>query len=119
MHGLGGPGLQMIRFVTSTEVWAERMDDKLCVPNQWPLMLVDLLVDREGAVLISNVVGVSKTTARDLGYQGVYEYSFEDLPEEIIAAIEQHFKNALVEVRQRLDALLSDVVKPRLMLIKK
>jgi hypothetical protein len=105
--------------VTPTEGWAERMGDQLCVPNQWPLMLVDLLVDQEGVVLISSVVGVSRLSARDLGYQGVYEYSFEDLPEGIVAAIERHFNDALVEVRQRVDVLLSDVVKPRLTLIKK
>ena len=57
--------------------------------------------------------------SRDLAFQGVYEYSFKDLPEGIIAAIEQHFKNVLVDLRQRVDALLSDVIKPRLMLIKK
>ena len=52
----------------------------------------------------------SAPTSRARGYQGVYEYSFEDLPEGIIAAIEQRFKNALVDVGQRADALLSEVV---------
>jgi hypothetical protein len=119
VHLLHGTGLQMDRFVTPTEGWAERMGDKLCVPNQWALMLIDLLVDHEGAVLMSSVVGISPASARDLAFQGVYEYSFEDLPEGIIAAIEQHFRNALVDVRQRVDDLLSNVTKPRLMLIKK
>jgi hypothetical protein len=119
VHFLHGTDLQMARFTTPTEGWAERMGDKLCVPNQWALMLIDILVDDEGIVLMSSAVGVSATSARDLAFQGVYEYSFEDLPEEIIAGIEQHFRNALVEVRQHVDGLLSNVSKPRLVLIKK
>jgi hypothetical protein len=55
------------------------MDDKLCVPNQWPLMLIDLLVE-EGEVLLSGVLGVSARTARDLAFQGICQYSFDDLP---------------------------------------
>lgn len=82
-------------------------------------MLVDVLVDDEGVVLMSSVVGVSQTGARDLAFQGVYDYSFEDLPEGIIAAIEQHFRNAMVDVRNRVGALLTNVTKPRLMLIKR
>jgi hypothetical protein len=82
-------------------------------------MLIDLLVDREGVVPMSSVVGISPASARDLAFQGVYEYSFEDLPEGIVAPIEQHFRNALVDVRRRVDALLSNVTKPRLMLIEK
>ena len=92
MHVLHGTGLHMIRFVTPTEGWTERMDDKLCVPNQWPLMLVDVLVDHEGVVLMSSAVGISPRSARDLAFQGVYEYSFEDLPEGVVAAIERHFE---------------------------
>jgi hypothetical protein len=47
VHVLPGTGLQMERFVTPTKGWAERMGDKLCVPNQWTLMLIDLLVDNQ------------------------------------------------------------------------
>jgi hypothetical protein len=108
----------MERFVTPTYGWAERMGDKLCVPDQWPLMLVDLLVDDEG-VLMSGVVGVPQTSARGLAFQGVYQYSFEDLPEGVIAAIEQHFRNAMVDIRTRVDTLLTNVTKPRLTPIKK
>jgi hypothetical protein len=68
---------------------------------------------------MSGVVGISPASARDLEFQGVYEYSFEDLPEGVIAAIEQHSRDAQVDERQRVDALLSTVTKPRLMLIKK
>jgi len=95
------------------------MGDKLCVPNQWALMLIDLLIDKEGVVLMSSVVGVSQGSARDLEFQGIYQYAFKDLPEGIISAIEQHFRNAMVDVRNRVDALLTNVTKPRLMLIKK
>ena len=96
--------LHMERFVTPTEGWAERMGDKLCVPTQWALMLIDLLVDKEGVVLMSGVVGVSERTARDLEFKGVYHYAFKDQPDGIIAAIEQHFRNSMVDVRKRLDA---------------
>jgi hypothetical protein len=119
VHFLHANGLQMLRFVTPTEGWAERMGDKLCVPTQWASMLIDLLVDDAGEVLMSSVVGVSQTSAQELAFQGVYQYSFEDLPEGIIAAIEQHFRNAMADLRNRMDALLTNVTKPRLTLIKK
>ena len=62
---------------------------------------------------------IIKGSARDLAFQGVCDYSFDDLPEGIITAIEQHFRNGMVDVRNRVDALLTKVTKPRLMLIKK
>ena len=118
MHILYGKSTQFVRFVTPTENWAERMDDKLCVPSQWPLMLIDLLVD-EGEVLMSSVLGISAKTAGDLAFQGMCQYSFDDLPEDIVAAIEQHFRKARVELKGRMDALTANVIKPRLTLVKR
>ena len=118
MHFLSGKGKQFVRFVTPTEKWAERVDDKLCVPSQWPLMLIDLLVE-EGEVLLSSVLGVSARTGRNLAFQGIYRYSFDDLPEDVVAAIEQHFHKARVELRGRTEALLANVTKPRLTLVKR
>ncbi len=118
MHFLYGKSTQFVRFVTPTENWAERMDDKLCVPSQWPLMLIDLLVDGR-QVLLSGVLGVSARAARDFAFQGIYQYSFDDLPEDVVAAIEQHFRKARVELRGRTEALLAKVTKPRLTLVKR
>ena len=69
-------------------------------------------------MLLSSVLGVSARTARDLAFQGIYQYSFDDLPEDVVAAIEQHFHKARIELRARTDALLANVTKPRLTLVK-
>jgi len=95
------------------------MDDTICVPREWPLMLIDLLVDPDGDVRMSSALGVSARSARDLALQGIYQYSFDDLPEDIVAAIELHFRLALADLRSRVDSLLTNVTKPRLMLVKK
>jgi len=118
MYFLYGERAQLIRFVTPTENWPERMDNKICVPSQWPLMLVQLLI-QEGQGNMSSVLGVSPRTARDLAMQGIYQYSFDDLLDDVVAAIEQHFNSALVDLQNPVDALLVNVIKPRLTLIKK
>ena len=57
-----GTVLQTDRFITPQEGWADRMGEKLCVPNQWALMLIDIPVNDAGAVRMSSVVGISATS---------------------------------------------------------
>ena len=61
---------------------------------------------------MSSTLGVSARSARDLALQGIYQYSFDDLPEDIVAAIELHFRLALADLRSRVDSLLTNVTKP-------
>jgi len=112
-------GMNLFRFLTTTEGWAERMGNAIAVPNHWPLMLVELLCDQDGAVCLSSATGVPKSTVRTFLYQGVYCYEFGELPDAIVSAIDEHFQNVLEEVRNRMDSLLPKPPKPRLVLVKR
>ena len=112
-------GMSLLRFLTPTEGWAERMGNAIAVPNQWPLMLVELLCDEDGAACLSIATGVPKNMVRTFLYQGIYCYEFGELPDAIISAIDQHFQNVLEEVRNCMDSLLPRPPKPRLVLVKR
>ncbi len=112
-------GLNPFRFLTPTEGWAERMGNAIAVPDQWPWMLVELLLDDNGAACLSSVTGVPKSVVRPFLYQGIYCYDFGELPDAVVSAIDRHFENVLEEVRNRMSALVPEPPKPRLMLVKK
>ena len=52
----------MDRLLTPTEGWAELMGDRLCVPNQWPLMLVgrSSMMSNLGQLLLVKEVSLMK-----------------------------------------------------------
>ena len=50
----------------------------MCVTTQRALTPIYLLLDAEGAVLMSSAIGLSQTSAQDLAFRGLYQYSFED-----------------------------------------
>lgn len=112
-------GMNRLCFVTPTEGWAERMENALGVPSQWPVMLVELLVGEDGAVWMSSATGVSRNSVRAFQWQGIYYYNFRELPDSTVRAIEQHFEDVLNEIRQRVNALMPEPTKPRLVLVKK
>lgn len=119
MHILKLKGMNLLCFVTPTAGWAERMENALGVPSQWPVMLVELLVAEDGAVWMSRATGVSRNSVRAFQLQGIDYYDFGELPDSIVRAIEQHFEDVLNEVRPRVNALMPEPTKPRLVLVKK
>jgi hypothetical protein len=111
-------GVTLVRFVTTTHGWAERARNHICVPDKWPLMLVELLVAEGGEVLLSTAVGIPKGSAHPLEEQGLYYYDFAELPETIVTAVTAHFRNVYKELLRRVDTLLPGAPKPRLTLVK-
>lgn len=108
----------LVRFVTTTEGWAELARNHICVPNKWPFMVVELLVGDDGAILMSTAVGIPKACVKALHYQGLYYYGLDELPETVVSAIIAHFKNVYRELLKRVDALAPDAPKPKLILVK-
>jgi hypothetical protein len=108
----------LVRFVTTTQGWAELARNHICVPNKWPFMVVELLVGHDGAILMSTAVGIPKTSVKALHYQGLYYYELDELPQTVVNAVIAHFKNVYKELLKRVDALTPKSPKPRLILVK-
>jgi hypothetical protein len=109
-------GSSLIRFITTTQGWAELSRNHICVPDKWPFMVVELLVAEDGSVLMSTAEGIPKNTTKVLQSQGLYYYSFEELPDAIVAAVIGHFKNLYKQLMKRVDTLLPASPKPQLVL---
>ena len=60
-----------------------RVSSAVTVPAEWPLMLVEIFVASDGAILMSSVLGVPKSCVKAFFAQGAYVYPFEELQEAI------------------------------------
>jgi len=116
---LNAKGLNLIRFVTTTREWGDLVRNEVCVPDEWPFMIVELLVGEDGAIVMSTTVGIPKSSLTAFQYQGLYCYEFGELPENIVAAVTMHFKNIYKELLRCVDTLIPPSPKPRLLLVKK
>jgi hypothetical protein len=110
-------GSCLVRFVTTTQGWAELSRNHICVPDKWPFMIVELLVAEDGSVLMSTAEGIPKNTVKILQCQGLYYYDFEELPDTIVEAVIGHFKNLYKKLMRRVDTLLPASAKPQLILV--
>ncbi len=119
MEVLNAKGLNLIRFVTSTREWSDLVRNEVCVPDEWPFMIVELLVGEDGAVVMLTTVGIPKSSLTSFQYQGLYCYEFSELPDNIVAAVTTHFKNIYKELLRCVDTLIPPSPKPRLLLVKK
>jgi hypothetical protein len=111
-------GSSLVRFVTTTQGWATLARNHICVPDQWPFMLVELLIGADGTILMSTAVGIPKTSLNAFHSQGLYYYALPDLPDAIFNAIIAHFKNVYRELFKRVDSITSHSSRPPLLLIK-
>jgi hypothetical protein len=111
-------GAKMLRFLTPTEARAARVGSAVTVPAEWPIMLVEIFVAEDNAILMTSVVGVPKSCAKAFFAQGAYVYEFRELPEAIVEVLDKHFAQDEKELASILDSLLPSS-KPRLMLIRK
>jgi hypothetical protein len=116
---LNSKGLNLIRFVTTTQGWSDLVRNEVCVPDEWPYMVVELLVGEDGSILMSTTVGIPKASVSAFQYQGLYCYEFGELPETIVTAVIAHFKNIYKELLRCVDTLIPEAPKPRLLLVKK
>lgn len=118
MEVLNLKGATLVRFVTTTHGWAERVRNNVCVPDKFPYMIVELLVGADDMILMSTAVGVPKATLSALSRQGLYRYEMEDLPGSIVTAVESHFTRVYRELLKRTDVFRPTDKKPRLSLVK-
>ncbi len=112
-------GTNLVRFVTSTQGWAELAGNNICVPDEWPYMMVELLIGEDSSILMSSAVGIPKDSVHAFQCQGLYYYEFSELPEAVTSAVLDHFKNIHRELLKRVDTLLPELPKPRLVLVKR
>ncbi len=116
---LNAKGLNLIRFITTTQEWGEIVRNEVCVPDEWPYMVVELLVGQDGSIVMSTTVGIPKASLSAFQFQGLYSYEFNELPDNIVAAVTTHFKNIYKELLRCVDTLIPAAPKPRLRLVKK
>lgn len=109
-------GATMLRFITTTYGWAERSRNNICVPDRWPFMIVELLFGSGGSVMMSSAIGIPKASVSSLKRQGLYYYSFEDIPPQLIVAVTQHF-NISYKTWLKDAGTLLETPKPRLTLV--
>jgi hypothetical protein len=112
------PGTRMLRFLTPTEGWAQRIGNPVSVPAQWPFMLAEIFVAEDDVIWMTSAVGVPKSCVKAFFAQGIYLYQFDELPEAIIEVLDRHFVQVEEDVRRKLDSLLP-TFKPKLILVKK
>jgi hypothetical protein len=112
------PGARMLRFLTPTAAWAARMGSAVTAPAEWPLMLVEIFVASDGAILMTSVLGVPKNCVKAFFAQGAYVYPFEELQEAIIEVLDQHFAQEEKDLRSALNSLAPSP-KPKLILVKR
>jgi len=111
-------GARMLRFLTPTGAWAERVGSAVTVPAEWPLMLVEIFVASDGVILMTSVLGVPKSCVKAFLAQGAYVYQFEELQEAIIEVLDKHFAQEEKDLMSALNSLLPSS-KPKLILIKR
>jgi hypothetical protein len=54
------PGTKMLRFLTPTEVWVQRIGNPVSVPAQWPFMLAEIFVAENDLIWMTSAVGSEK-----------------------------------------------------------
>jgi hypothetical protein len=88
------PGKRMLRFLTPTGEWAQRIGNPVTVPVQWPFMLAEIFVAEDDLIWMTSAVGVSKSCVKAFFAQGIYLYQFDELPEAIIEVLDRHLSKS-------------------------
>lgn len=112
------PGTRMLRFLTSTEEWAQRIGNPVTVPVPWPFMLAEIFIAENDLIWMTSVVGIPKSCVKAFSAQGIYLYRFDELPEAIIEVLDRHFVQVEEDLRRKMDSL-PPTLKPKLILVKK
>jgi hypothetical protein len=112
------PGTKMLRFLTPTQEWAQRIRNPISVPTTWPFMLAEIFVSEDDVIWMTSTVGVTRSCVKAFFAQGIYVYQFGELPEAIIEVLDRHFVQVEDDLRRKLDSLLP-TLKPKLILVKK
>ncbi|MBY0502776.1 MAG: hypothetical protein K2X03_02625 [Bryobacteraceae bacterium] len=108
----------MLRFLTPTQPWVERVGRKMSVPAEWPLMLIEIFHLNNDRLAMTCALGVPQMSARAFRAQGTYLYEFEELPASVVAILDAHFDQVEKEILEKVDSR-ADEIKPQVILVKR
>lgn len=111
-------GSGMLRFLTPTKPWVERVGRRMSVPAEWPLMLVEIFQLSNGQLAMTCALGVPQMSSRAFRAQGTYLYQFDELPTTVIEILDAHFDQVEKDILDKVDSM-ADVLKPQLILVKR
>jgi hypothetical protein len=92
----------MLRFLTPTEAWRERVTSKVSLPDEWPVMLVEIFHTEDGQISMTCVLGVPKSSLKAFLAQGAYLYEFQELPKVIV--LDAHFAQVEKDLATKMDS---------------
>ena len=68
-------GARMLRFLTPTEPWRERVAGKVSLPGEWPVMLIEIFHKEDGKISMTCALGVPNSSLKAFLAQGLYRLS--------------------------------------------
>lgn len=99
-------GVRMLRFLTPTEPWRERVVDKVSLPGEWPLLLIEILHGEEdGHLIMTCALGVPQASLKAFMAQGALLFEFAQLPKNIVEVLDAHFAQVQTEIALKVDSI--------------
>ena len=111
-------GARMLRFLTPTEPWRERVAGKVSLPGEWPVMLIEIFHTEDGKISMTCALGVPNSSVKAFLAQGAYLYEFQELPAAIVGILDAHFKQVEKDLATKMDSI-APTFKPKLILVKR
>lgn len=111
-------GARMLRFLTPTEPWRERVAGKVSLPGEWPVMLIEIFHTEDGKTSMTCALGVPKSSLKAFLAQGAYLYDFQELPAAIVVILDAHFKQVEKDLAMKMNSV-APTFKPKLILVKR
>ena len=109
---------RMLRFLTPTEDWRGRVGNKVSLPAEWPVMLVEIFHTEDGQISMTCALGVPESSLKAFLAQGAYLYEFQELPAAIVEILDAHFAQVEKDLATKMDSL-APTFKPKLILVKR
>jgi hypothetical protein len=109
---------RMLRFLTPTEAWKGRVASRVSLPDEWPLMLVEIFHREDGQISMTCTLGVPKTSLKAFLAQGAFLYEFQELPATIVGVLDAHFAQVGQDLATKIESL-APTFKPKLTLVKR
>jgi len=104
-------GATMLRFLTPTKPWRERVAGKVSLPGEWPVMLIEIFHTEDGKISMTCALGVPKSSLKAFLAQGAS-------PAAIVGILDAHFKQVEKDLATKMDSI-APTFKPKLILVKR
>jgi len=116
-------GVRMLRFLTPSEPWKERVADRVSLPGEWPLLLIEILhYEEDGRLIMTCALGVPQASLKAFMAQGAFLFEFTQLPQYIVEVLDAHFAQVPMEIALKINEqadAMDFLSAPQLFLIKK